>query len=53
MKLWDPRGYLRELSSGNVGVRQFARVMSRAVVREPMRKLGLIDEVHVRARQEG
>ena len=48
MKLWDPRGYLRELSSGNVGVRHFARVMSRAVVREPMRKLGLIDEVHVR-----
>ena len=48
VKLWDPRGYLRELSSGNVGVRQFARVMSRAVVREPMRKLGLIDEVHVR-----
>jgi hypothetical protein len=48
VKLWDPRGYLRELSSGNVGVGHFARVMSRAVVREPMRKLGLIDEVHVR-----
>jgi len=48
VKLWDPRGYLRELSSGNVGVGHFARVMSRAVVREPMRKLGLIDEIHVR-----
>ena len=48
VKLWDPRGYLRELSSGNVGMAHFARVMSRAVVREPMRKLGMIDEIHVR-----
>jgi hypothetical protein len=48
VKLWDPRGYLRELTSGNVGVAHFARVMSRAVVQEPMRKMGLIDEVHVR-----
>jgi hypothetical protein len=48
VKLWDPRGYVRELTSGNVGLLHFARVMSRAVVREPMRKMGLIDEVHVR-----
>jgi hypothetical protein len=48
VKLWDPRGYLRELTTGNVGVAHFARVMSRAVVQEPMRKMGLIDEIHVR-----
>jgi hypothetical protein len=48
VKLWDPRGYLRELTSGNVGMAHFARVMSRAVIQEPMRKMGLVDEVHVR-----
>lgn len=48
IELWDPVGYLRELSSGNVGVRHFVRVMSRVVVQEPMRKLGLFDKVHVR-----
>jgi len=48
VKLWNPVGYARELTSGNVGVAHFAKVMSRAVVQEPMRKLGLIDEVHLR-----
>jgi hypothetical protein len=48
VKLWDPCGYLRELTSGNVGLGRFARVMSRVVVQEPMRKMRLIDEVHVR-----
>jgi len=48
VELWDPRGYVRELTSGNVGLAHFARVMSRAVVQEPMRKAGLIDEVHLR-----
>jgi hypothetical protein len=27
---------------------RFARVMSRAVVQEPLRKMGLLDEIHVR-----
>jgi hypothetical protein len=48
VKLWNPAGYLREVTSGNVGLGHFAQVMSRAVVQEPLRKLGLIDEVHVR-----
>jgi hypothetical protein len=48
VKLWDPRSYLREVGSGDVDLSRFARVMSRAMVQEPMRKLGLIDEVHVR-----
>ncbi len=48
VKLWNPVGFTREYTSGNVGLGHFLRVMSRAVVREPMRKLGLLDEVHVR-----
>lgn len=48
VKLWDPRGYVRELTSGNVDLGRFAQVMSRAMVKEPMRKLGLIDDVHLR-----
>ena len=46
--LWSPLGYARELTSGNVRFGRFARVMSRAVVKEPMRKFGLLDEVHFR-----
>ena len=48
LKLWNPLGFTREYTSGNVEIGQFLRVMSRAVVREPMRKLGLLDEIHVR-----
>jgi hypothetical protein len=48
VELWDPIGYLRELSGGNVGPGRFLRVMARAVVQEPMRKLGMIDDVRVR-----
>jgi hypothetical protein len=47
LRLWDPRAYVRELTSGNVGIRKFVRVTARAVVQEPMRKLGLIPEVHL------
>jgi len=48
VELWDPLAYAREYTSGNVGLGRFLRVMSRAVVQEPMRKLGLIDPVHLR-----
>jgi hypothetical protein len=48
VELWDPLAYLREYTSGNVGLGRFLRVMARAVVQEPMRKLGLIDPVHLR-----
>jgi len=47
LKLWDPRTYVREFTLGNVPFGQFVRVTSRAVVQEPMRKLGLIPEIHV------
>lgn len=48
VRLWDPRSYLRELTCGNVTFGHFLQVMGRAVVEEPMRKLGLIDEIHLR-----
>ena len=47
LKLWDPRSYLREYATGNVSMGRFVRVMARATVKEPMRKLGLIPEVHL------
>ena len=47
IELWDPRGYIRELTTGNVSWGHFLRVMARAVVQEPMRKVGLIPEVHL------
>jgi hypothetical protein len=45
LRTWDPRPYFRELVSGNVSPRCFLRVMTRAVVEEPRRKLGLLPEV--------
>jgi hypothetical protein len=45
LKLWDPRTYVREYTTGNVGFGHFARVTARAAVEEPMRKLGLIPEI--------
>ena len=48
LKLWDPASYLREYTCGNVSLGHFLTVTSRAVVQEPMRKLGLIDEIHLR-----
>lgn len=47
LKLWDPRPYLRECGNGNVAVGRFFRVMTRAAVQEPLRKLGLVPEVHL------
>ena len=47
IELWDPMGYVREYASGNVSFGHFLTVTSRAVVQEPLRKLGLISEVHV------
>src|SRR5262249_44823624 len=47
LKLWDPRAYIREYTSGNVSLSRFLRVTARAAVQEPMRKLGLIPEVHL------
>jgi hypothetical protein len=47
LELWDPRSYVREYTTGNVPFRRFLRVSARAAVKEPMRKLGLIPEVHL------
>ncbi len=47
LKLWDPRSYVREYTCGNVSLGHFVRVTARAVVQEPMRKLGLVPEVHL------
>jgi len=47
LKLWDPRSYLRECTTGNVGLGRWLRVTARASLQEPMRKLGLMPEVHL------
>jgi hypothetical protein len=38
----DPRPYVRELTSTNVSIRTFARVMSRAAVMQPAHHLGVL-----------
>jgi hypothetical protein len=48
LRLWDPRSYVRQYTCGNVTLGHFLTVTSRAVVQEPMRKLGLVDEIHLR-----
>jgi hypothetical protein len=47
LRLWDVRSYVREYVHGNVGLGRFLRVVARAMVEEPMRKLGLVSEVHL------
>jgi hypothetical protein len=47
LKLWDPRSYVREYTTGNVTLGRFFRVTARAAVTEPMRKLGLVPDVHL------
>jgi len=48
LKLWDPRAYLRELTTGNVSLGHFLRVSVRAAVEEPLRKVGLTSDVYVK-----
>jgi hypothetical protein len=40
----DPRSYLREYTTGNVSLFDFTRVLSRAVVMEPAKKLRLLPD---------
>jgi hypothetical protein len=47
LRTWDARSYAREYTSGNVPLTDFLRVSSRAAVLEPLRKLGVISEVHL------
>ena len=48
LRIWDPRAYLRVYMSGNVGLGRFLRVMARAALEEPLRKLGITPRVFVR-----
>jgi hypothetical protein len=47
LSLWDPRPYINEYTSGNVSFGHFVKVASRAAVTEPMRKLGLVPDIHL------
>ncbi len=47
LSVWDPRPYIHEYTCGNVSFGHFLRVTSRAAVTEPMRKLGLVPDVHL------
>lgn len=46
-RIWHPRQYVRELTSGNVPPGRFVRVMARAAVAEARRKLGLLPAVYL------
>lgn len=52
LRLWDPRNYIREYTCGNVSFGTFLKVTSRAVLQEPQRKLGMIDEIHLKGTRE-
>ena len=45
--VWDPRPYVREYTSGNVSLAHFLKVTTRAAFTEPMRKFGLVSEIHL------
>jgi hypothetical protein len=47
LKVWDPRPYVREYTSGNISLSHFVQVTSRAAVTEPLRKLGYVPEIHL------
>jgi hypothetical protein len=48
LRTFDPRPYVREVSSGNVGLVQFTRVMARAAAVETLRRVNLWPRVAVR-----
>jgi hypothetical protein len=47
LSLWNPRSYINEYTSRNVSLGHFMTVSARAAVTEPMRKLGLVPEIHL------
>jgi hypothetical protein len=53
LRVWDPRAYLRIYVAGNVGLGRFVRVLARAAIEEPMRKLGITPRVRVRGSSSG
>jgi hypothetical protein len=48
LRTLDPRPYLRELTCGNVSLGTFVRVTARAAIQEPLARLGLVPEIHVK-----
>jgi hypothetical protein len=53
VRTFDPRAYWRVYKSGNVGLFRFLRVICRAVIEEPMRKLKLTPRIVVRGSTSG
>ena len=49
---FDPRPYVRELTCGNVSLGRFVVVTARAALKEPLRKLGLVPEIHLKGRSD-
>jgi hypothetical protein len=47
LRVWDPRIYIRELTSGNVSFSRFLRVCARALIEESLQKFGLFPKVHL------
>jgi len=47
LSVWDPRPYVNEWLSRNVSLGHFLTVTTRAVIAEPMRKFGMLPEVHL------
>lgn len=45
LAVWDPRAYLRELTSGNVPIGRFLRVIFRATIEETFHALGLMSKL--------
>ncbi len=52
LSVWDPRPYVNQYTSGNVSFGHFVQITSRAAVKEPLRRLGLIPEIHVVGKHE-
>jgi len=44
LRTLDPRPYIREYTSGNVPLGRFLKVVTKAAVREPLRKIGIWTE---------
>jgi hypothetical protein len=49
---WNPLNYTGELTRHNVPVGHFVKVMGRAAVLQPMHKLGLLPQVHLKGSRE-
>lgn len=50
LRTFDPRPLLREYTAGSVGLGTLVRVLARALVWDPMRKLGLMNKPPLRGR---